>query len=138
MNEYPAVLYVEDDMMSRMVMQTLLKQELQLANVVIFEDSYDFDTKLDQLGFTPDIIFLDIHVPPLDGFNMLEVLRQRDDIPQGCPIVALTASVMNEEVEQLKTAGFNGVIPKPIDIDTFPGLVERILDGEAIWRIIKK
>jgi two-component system sensor histidine kinase TorS len=53
------------------------------------------------------------------------------------PIVALTASVMNEEVEQLKDAGFNGVIPKPIDMDGFPDLIEAILDGKDVWRVIK-
>lgn len=137
MNQHPAILYVEDDMMSRMVMQMLLEQQMQLTNIKIFEDSKNFDANLDELPFIPDLVFLDIHVLPLSGFDMLEVLRERAET-QDCPIIALTASVMNEEVEQLKQAGFNGVIPKPIDIDTFPNLVQRLLDGEQIWRILKK
>ena len=137
MNEHPAVLYVEDDMMSRMVMKMLLEQQMQLANLEIFEDSKNFEANLDELPFVPDLIFLDIHMVPLSGFEMLQVLRERDET-RDCPIVALTASVMNEEVEQLKQAGFNGVIPKPIDIDTFPSLMQRILEGEEIWRILKQ
>lgn len=137
MNPYPAILYVEDDMMSRMVMKMLLEQQMQLTNIEIFEDSENFEANLDKLAFTPDLIFLDIHMLPLSGFEMLQVLRERDET-QDCPIIALTASVMNEEVAQLKDVGFNGVIPKPIDIDAFPVLIQRILDGEEIWRILKR
>jgi CheY-like chemotaxis protein len=51
-------------------------------------------------------------------------------------VVALTASVMNEEVEQLRAAGFHSCLAKPIDIDTFPDVLNRILDGESVWRIL--
>jgi len=40
---------------------------------------------------------------------------------------------MNEEVELLRTAGFDGVIGKPINHATFPDLLMRILKGEKIW-----
>jgi CheY-like chemotaxis protein len=50
-------------------------------------------------------------------------------------VVALTASVMNEEVERLKKAGFNGVLAKPIDQQAFPGVITRILNGEHIWNV---
>ena len=82
-----------------------------------------------------DVIFLDIHVQPYNGFEMLEQLR-RSPRYDDTPIVALTASVMNEEVQQLKVAGFNGCLSKPVDTDTFPDTLQRIVDGEEIWRII--
>jgi CheY-like chemotaxis protein len=66
---------------------------------------------------------------------MLEMIRERPEFDH-VPVVALTASVMNEEVQQLKRAGFNGVIAKPIDVDTFPDILQRILDGETVWRIV--
>jgi hypothetical protein len=52
--------------------------------------------------------------------------------------VALTASVMNEEVHKLREAGFHSVIAKPIDVDTFPDLLHRIVGGETVWRIIEQ
>ncbi|MGD9094095.1 MAG: hypothetical protein PVF74_14705, partial [Anaerolineales bacterium] len=51
------------------------------------------------------------------------------------PIVALTASVMNEEVQQLRRAGFDSGISKPISVRTFPALIQRIADGEKVWHI---
>lgn len=129
------VLYVEDDAHSRKLMSMLLTGRLHLTNVNIFEDSENFEDKVMALDPQPSIVFLDIHVTPLDGFQMLEILRQKpafDDIP----IIALTASVMNEEVHRLRSAGFNGCLAKPLDLSTFPDIFQRLLGGEAVWRIV--
>lgn len=130
-----SILYVEDDLMSRKVMKMLLSGRLQIDNVTIFEDSHDFMAKVKQVSPRPDIIFLDIHVDPLDGFEMLKLLRQSEEF-QDTPIVAMTASVMNEEVARLQTSGFDGCIAKPLDKNIFPDLLERILSGESVWSIL--
>jgi len=130
----PVVLYVEDDPQSRRLMLMLLTGRMHLTGVQVFEDSRDFQAKIEGLAAKPDIIFLDIHVSPLNGFEMLQVLRQMDWL-RDTPIIALTASVMNEEVHQLRGAGFNGCLSKPLDISTFPNTFQRILEGEAVWRI---
>ena len=80
--------------MSRMVMQMLLKGRMQLQHVAIFEDSSDFMNKAVALVPAPDVIFLDIHMQPLDGFEMLALLRASSTF-DSTPIVAMTASVMN-------------------------------------------
>lgn len=129
------VLYVEDDAHSRKLMSMLLVGRMHLNNVSIFEDSSDFEAKVMALNPRPTIIFLDIHVTPLDGFQMLELLRQMPAF-NDVPIIALTASVMNEEVHKLRGAGFNGCIAKPLDLTTFPDTFQRLLNGEAIWRIV--
>lgn len=130
------VLYVEDDPQSRAVMEILLIHTLSVTKFAMFEDSTDFEARLAQIPFEPDIVFLDIHMRPIGGFEMLKILRTRP-IYARRPIVALTASVMNEEVEQLKAAGFNGVIPKPINLDTFPSTIQQILNGQEIWRVLQ-
>ncbi len=135
MNNQPVILYIEDDPQSRKLMSMLLKGRLKLPTVTILEDSQDFHDHMDALDPKPDIILLDIHMKPYNGFEMLEMLRQMDWASQ-TPIVALTASVMNEEVQKLRKAGFNGCLSKPIDLDTFPETLDRILDGETIWRIL--
>jgi CheY-like chemotaxis protein len=135
MNDYPAVLYVEDDIESSNIMRLTLAGEMKLSNVNIFLDSTDFMARVQKLDRVPDLILLDIHVKPYDGFEMLSMLR-RSATYGHVPVVALTASVMSDEVIRLRTAGFSSVIAKPIDIDIFPDLLNRILDGEEIWRII--
>jgi CheY-like chemotaxis protein len=130
----PAVLYVEDDSFSRQIMKLILVNMMKLPHVTIFEDSQDFVAKAQKLEPKPDIILLDIHVKPMSGFEMLQHLRQLDRF-HNTPIVALTASVMVEEIHQLRVAGFDGVIAKPFDQETFPDMLRQILQGEKIWRV---
>ena len=135
MNTSPVVLYVEDDPRSRRVIELLLIREMHLEHVTILEDSSDFEQRVHALTPKPEVILLDIHVKPHSGFEMLKMLREMNDFGQ-VPIVALTASVMNEEVQKLKEVGFHSVISKPVDVDIFPSLLQRIAGGESIWRVI--
>lgn len=135
MSTSPVVLYVEDDPRSRRVIELVLTREMQLEHVTIFEDSTDFEQRVNAMMPKPDVILLDIHVKPYSGFEMLEMLRKMNGFAD-VPVVALTASVMNEEVQRLKQVGFHSVISKPVDVDTFPSLLQRIAGGESIWRII--
>jgi len=134
-NKPPAVLYVEDDAQSRKLMKMLLTGRMKLPSVTIFEDSTDFLEKVGKIEPKPDIIFLDIHMKPITGFEMLKLLRDTD-WAKNIPVVALTASVMHEEVQTLRSAGFNSCLAKPIDLNTFPDNFHRILAGEVLWRII--
>lgn len=129
-----AILYVEDDPMSRQVMELLLVRKMHFKQVTIFETSDDFMNRLRALPKKPQVFLLDIHIEPLDGFELIHLLRSDPDYSQA-RIVALTASVMNEEVNQLKRAGFDGVLAKPVDQLAFPDTFNRILNGEHIWNV---
>jgi two-component system, cell cycle response regulator DivK len=130
-----SILYVEDDSPSRRIMKMILVNRMGLSNVSIFEDSENFLERAEALDPKPDLIFLDIHVPPFSGFQMLEMIRQSETLADTI-VIALTASVMNEEVEKLRHAGFNGCLSKPIDSDTLPTTIDQIMQGESIWNII--
>jgi len=41
----------------------------------------------------------------------------------------------NEEVSLLKSSGFDGAIAKPLNIEVFPDLIARIINGEQVWYI---
>jgi len=134
-SQEPAILYVEDDPQSRKLMSMLLKGRMKLPHVTILEDSNDFLANVEALDPKPDVILLDIHMKPYSGFEMLTMLRELA-WASSTPIVALTASVMNEEVQRLRSIGFNGCLAKPIDLETFPDTLQRIIAGETIWRIL--
>jgi CheY-like chemotaxis protein len=130
----PVFLYVENDELSREVMQALLTRGLGYQDVKMFETSANFEAHLASLNPKPDVIFLDIHMEPIDGFEMLHLIHKNPDYTD-TPVVALTASVMNEEVRKLRDCGFDGVIAKPLNYDTFPRALERILNGEQVWNV---
>ncbi|MDX2076759.1 MAG: response regulator [bacterium] len=129
-------LYAEDDPMSRQVMHVMLtKLELEGgAEVTIFEDSSNFMERVKALPKVPDVILLDVQITPHTGFEMLKMLRA-DSAYDGKPIIAMTASVTVSDIEDLKKAGFDGLIAKPVRKKVFPELLERILAGDAVWYV---
>lgn len=126
-------LYVEDDPLSREVLETLMTRVISVADLLIFEDSKEFVERLKALDSEPDFVLLDIHVEPHDGYELLSMIRQIPTL--SCKVIAVTASVMAEEVKRLKAAGFDGAIAKPLDMGTFPDLIRRLEAGESIWQV---
>jgi CheY-like chemotaxis protein len=127
----PAFLYVEDDPLSREIMELLLGPVLGYTQVTTFESSHDFMDKVRALTNIPDVIFLDIQMLPHDGYEMLKMLRGGETYRK-TKVIAMTANVMATDVEALKSAGFDGMIGKPIMRQVFPELLGRILSGESV------
>jgi CheY-like chemotaxis protein len=130
-----AFLYVEDDAFSREIMQVIMNVAMGVDRFIMFEDSTNFAERLKSLPVKPAVVLLDIQMKPHNGFEMLKILRADPDY-QKAKVIALTASVMNEEVERLRLSGFDGAIAKPLSVFTFPNLLERITQGEAVWHIV--
>lgn len=127
-------LYVDDDAMSRQVMQLLVEDLLEPTRLISWADSRDFLGRCRGLPRKPDMIFLDIHIKPISGFEMLALLRSEAGLADA-RVVAVTASVMNEEILRLQQAGFDALISKPLDAAFFPRLLARIQRGEHVWYI---
>jgi CheY-like chemotaxis protein len=128
-------LYVEDDKHSREIMRMIVENAMTGSTLSVFDDSSAFMDRLKALNSIPQVILLDIHMEPLNGFELLKLIRA-DSTYKHCKIVALTASVMSEEVERLQHAGFDGAIAKPLNAHTFPKLIDRIAHNEAVWHIV--
>ncbi len=134
MSQQATFLYIEDDSISREVMELMLAG-LGYSQLTVFDNSTDFMSRIAALPSLPDVIFLDIHMAPHDGFEMLARMREHPALASK-RIIAVTASVMNEEVQRLRDMGFDGAIGKPLDYENFSTLIERVLKGEAVWHIV--
>jgi CheY-like chemotaxis protein len=127
-------LYVEDDDLNRDALRVVLTRVMGVQKLAIFNDSVDFMARVKALETRPTVILLDVYVKPHNGFEMLKMLRADPDFRQA-RVIAITASVMNEQVEQLRASGFDAMIGKPINVGSFPGLIERVIRGEPVWQI---
>ena len=75
----------------------------------------------------PALVLMDIQRPGMDGITALRHLRA-DPLTQKIPVMAVTASAMARDREQIMAAGFNGYTAKPIQIRGFTEEVRTILD----------
>jgi two-component system response regulator len=82
----------------------------------------------------PDMILLDIQLPKLTGFDVLQVLK-KDDKLKAIPVVALTSSKNDKDVIKSYSYGAVSYIQKPVDYQEFEKTVEAF---NYYWCIINK
>lgn len=111
------VLVIEDNEDHRYLLVRALRKA---AAAVEIREARDGEEALDQLradpssgehGSLPNLIFLDLRMPRLDGF---EVLRQTKDDPElaNIPVVVLSASSRQEDIDAAYRLGTNGYVTK--------------------------
>jgi len=76
----------------------------------------------------PDLILMDIQLPGMNGIDALKALRA-EPATAAIPVVAITASVMQQDRQEIMRAGFNGFIEKPINLRKFLDTVQQTLKG---------
>jgi signal transduction histidine kinase len=124
MSEQIRILYVEDDAPSRM----LVKQVLQFAGYQVFE-AEDGMTGIRVAQETkPDLILMDVNMPGLDGHEAATKIKSLPGMSD-LPIIAVTANVMEGDRERALTAGCDGYLAKPIDVDALPNQITEFLRG---------
>ena len=76
----------------------------------------------------PDVIFADLSMPVMTGWQMLYEIKHNPDLER-TPVIALTAHAMSGDRERVLSAGFAGYIAKPIDVPVFMPTIVTMLHG---------
>jgi len=85
--------------------------------------AYDGADALDKAGaLHPDLVLMDITMPMVDGYEAASLLRRvfRDRAPR---MIAITGRDSAEDREAARSAGFDAVLPKPLQIDRLLSLL---------------
>ena len=77
----------------------------------------------------PKLILMDIHLPGISGIEAIARLRA-DPVTAAIPVVAVTASVMQHDLNQITDAGFDGYVAKPISLKGFLDTVRSVLEKD--------
>jgi CheY-like chemotaxis protein len=77
-----------------------------------------------------DVVFLDLEMPNIDGYEVLGVLKA-DPRLAGIPIVAYT--IHTSEMSAAQSAGFDSFLGKPLRTAEFSQQLRQILSGEQVW-----
>jgi CheY-like chemotaxis protein len=116
------VLVADDKPTGRELMRSVLEE----CGHTVFEAGDGTEALFNAREQMPDLIILDIHMPGLDGFEVLKELR-RDPRFAATPIVALTASAMQGDRERALSEGFTSYMTKPITLRALRAELDRLL-----------
>src|SRR5579871_1675239 len=116
------VLVADDKATSR----ELVRVALEHSGYKVLEASDGLEAMTNARNFLPDLIILDLHMPGLDGFGVIEEIR-RDAQLAATPVMALTASAMQGDRERALAIGFTSYLAKPIHLSNLRKEVARLL-----------
>ncbi len=121
------ILLVEDSPEDALLTQRSLKKANVLNEVVWLKDGaealdYLFKGCLEGEKRLPQIVLLDIHMPRVDGIEVLRAIRG-DDRLKCLPVVIFTSSKEEQDLVQSYRLGVNSYIRKPVNFGEFASIV---------------
>lgn len=116
------ILVVEDDEKSRRLLTDVLRYHgFDVCAVTTGEDGL-----ADARVCAPDAALLDIELPGISGFDVLARLRA-ESTGTALPVIAVTASVMDQDRKKILAAGFDAYVPKPVNIRELVTVLNELL-----------
>jgi two-component system cell cycle response regulator DivK len=116
------VLVVEDNELNLKLFCDLLRAHEFAAEPV--RDGRDAITRA--RDFDPELIIMDIQMPHVSGFELIETLKQ-DETLRRIPIMAVTAYAGREDEDRIRAAGADAYVSKPISLARFVKEVSDLL-----------
>lgn len=114
------ILIAEDNPLNVMVITKLL--ENYALDVDVVPNGKEVMLALNNGGY--DLIFMDIHMPEMDGLETTRLLREKGI---ETPVVALSANVTQEAVNEAREAGMNDYVTKPFTRETLEGVLVKFI-----------
>jgi PAS domain S-box-containing protein len=109
------VLYIEDNVGNVRLLERLLAHRPNVRLITTLEGRIGVDLARQHV---PDLILLDVHMPDLSGYEVLELLR--DDVrTASIPVVMLSADASHEQIQRFRDLGVRDYLTKPLDLQYF-------------------
>ena len=120
------ILIAEDNPLNMVLSKTLLQQLMPNSEIHEAEDGLVAVEQYKKLN--PDIVFMDIQMPELDGIGAIE-----NSTGTHIPIIALTAGALKEEKEKCLAAGMDEFLTKPLEVQKIESVLKKFFrqDKEA-------
>ena len=116
------VLIVDDNDFNRELVKDILEDE----DITVYE-AEDGSSAIELLESEQaddiDVVLMDMRMPGMEGIETTKIIRTKNGKCTEVPIIAMTADGFETDIGMLQKAGMNGLISKPVDVNT---LVEHI------------
>jgi PAS domain S-box-containing protein len=124
----PRILLVDDMAMNRFLLSEVILNIIPGAHIDNASDAEEAFEILEQSDLQTDLVLMDVQMPGMNGYDATRALK-RSENPRICniPVYAVTAAVMENELEACKQAGMEGVITKPLDLRQINAVLKKCL-----------
>jgi PAS domain S-box-containing protein len=117
------VLYIEDNPVNALLMQTLFQMRPQWRLRVAPDGTEGVAAALES---PPRLLLVDMHLPDMTGIALLAELR-RHEVLGGVPAIVVSAAAMSSDIEAAQAAGFAAYWTKPLDLQRMLGELDSLL-----------
>lgn len=117
------IVYIEDNMANLRLLKSFFNK---YPNIKLFTETEGQAGIFLCKKVIPDLILLDISLPEIDGFEVLEKLKGIRNL-RDRPVVAVSANAMKSDIEKALVSGFDAYIVKPIELPVLLDTVQKLL-----------
>ena len=118
-----SVLYIEDNVMNRKVISKYFGFRKEIKFLEASDATEGIRLARD---CKPDLILMDITLPKVSGIEAFKILKQHV-ATKSIPVVAISANVHQEDIDQALALGFSGYLTKPVDFKKLASTIEETL-----------
>ena len=122
------VLYIEDNVGNVRLMERLMahRPNVQLITTLLGSEGVELARQ-----HRPDLVLLDVHVPDLSGYEVLQRLHG-DERTATIPVVMLSADASFEQIQRFTEAGVRDYLTKPLDLTSFLSQLDEYLNERDV------
>jgi two-component system response regulator RpaA len=122
------ILIVDDDQAVVDLISDVLANDSRFETKVV---GNGFEAGMQAKEYHPDLIILDVMLPDINGQAVCELIRQSPEMAD-IKIVCISGMVEEDKIQELRDAGADDFLHKPLDIDELVRRVCRLLDIETV------
>jgi len=120
------VILTEDDSDDVMIFKLAIEEIGYGCELIVAQSGEALFTMIDEMTFKPEVIFLDLNMPSMSGFDCLEKIRSTSGLDD-CKVVILTTSKDERDKEKCLSLGADMFVTKPSGIATLASILKSIL-----------
>ncbi|MEY2563775.1 MAG: hypothetical protein QOH88_1968 [Verrucomicrobiota bacterium] len=121
------ILYVEDNLSNLTLIEQMLSEQPEIKLITAMQGKLGLELARQH---SPDLILLDLHLPDVQGWEVLSRL-QHDKATRDIPVVVISADATSRQIKRLMAAGARAYLTKPLDMQEF----FRVMEDTAISRL---
>ncbi|TVZ27696.1 PAS domain S-box-containing protein [Gillisia sp. Hel_I_86] len=119
------ILIAEDNPVNMFLAKTIIKKALPNSNILEANDGEEAVNMFKSEKI--DLIFMDVQMPILSGFEATQEIRQLEGDGSHIPIIALTARTVKGEKERCQEFGMDDYVTKPVVFNTISDVIKTFL-----------